>query len=144
MTNFFGFITCFWLHDELFDVMTYFDVMANFVMSWRVFDVKINIFGIMTCSYSMTDFFDVKTNILASWRVFDVMTNCLDVMTYCWRHDDVFELKSWRQKIRHDVFLMSWLTFWRHDMFFLSHDELFKVTTYFDVMTNFWRLLTSC
>ena len=147
-------------HDDVFDVMTYilriFDVMKNFLASWRTFQRHY----VFLTSWRL---FDV---ILTLWRTFWRHDKLFDVMPCfwlyeilswrqdiflrlkCWCYDDLFDVRTlfWRL---HDVltnFLTSWQTFWRRDEVFdvmtcfWHYDNLFWChDILFDVMTNVSR-----
>ena len=131
-----NFLTYFWCHDELFDVITNFSMSwctswhnDVFLISWETFwrhDVFLtprHIFDVMMIFDVMTYFWchdDLWRNdvFLTSWCNIDVTTNFL---TYFWHYDEL--LTSWRTFSWHDVFLMLERTCW-------SHDELFDIMTY--------------
>ena len=115
-----------WRHYELFDVMTCFDIMTNFVTSWRVFDVMAN--GLE--SWRVVD---VMNNLLTSWRIFDVMTNFLtswrvlrnDELLALWR---VFDLvMHFLSFLNFTNFLTSWRTFWRHNTILYNKGEMLLI-----------------
>ena len=123
----------FWLHDKLFDIMTYFWFHDKILTSWQHFGTF----------WSNDELFEVITNLLSSWRVFDIFTNFLtpwrvyDIMTNFWfdKHSDVktcmlHVLTLWN-------FWMTWDTFWRHDAVFDVRRTFYVVVYFF----TSWRTL---
>ena len=95
-------------HEDIFDVMTSFDVMTNFLTSLRD-----ELFDVVTCIRLYDEVFYVIINLLTSWLTFSRRR-------FCWRHD---------------VFLTSWWTFWYRDVLLTQWRTLWRI---FDVMTNFY------
>ena len=155
--------TCFWRHDELFDVMTTFlTSWRTFLTSWRVFDAMM---------YLLASCQPLWRNDALVWRVFDVMTcfwsheALFEAMSIFWRYDAFFGfmpnfLTSWRTLLTSwrtffmwwrtfDVmthFLIWWRTFRRHDALCDSMTDFSGLSRIFDVIACFWRhnvLLTS-
>ena len=148
-------MTYFWHHDALLTSWCIFDVMMNFLMSWRILS-RGKCFVVMT--YFLTSWcnfwrhvviayfwrrhdilFDVMTKYVMLWRFFNFMTYFLTSWCTFWRHDTLFEvmtyfLKSWHifdvmtYFWRYVVFLTSWHTFWRHGI-------NFDIMSIFDIMT---------
>ena len=122
-------MTYFWRHRELFDLMTFFDVMTYFLTlsrtywshdilltSWRTFDV-------------MTSWrnFDIMTNFLNEWLIF-TLWQLFYVMTYFWRHDELFDVMMYfvSELFLHSLFILSMLynQDW-HDCFILQLENVF-------------------
>ena len=106
-------------YNEIFDVMTCFDVGAYFFILGQTF-------YIMTYIWLYDTFF-------TSWHIFDFMT-------HFWRHDTL--LASWQTLWRHGVFLMSWQTWWRHDelcdVITCFYDILFDIIMFLMLCQTFW------
>ena len=139
----------FWCHDKLFKFMTCFDVIANFLMAWRVLYVMTHS-DVMQCFWRHDVPLLRHGVFLTLWRIFDVMT-CLwghvalfDVITCFWRHDAIVDVMtcSWRHDALFSVithFLTSWRVFdvltylhfilisWRRYDMFWRHNALFEV-----------------
>ena len=111
-------------HEELFDIMTCFDAMTNFLSSWHVSDIMTNIltswrvFDVLVFSASWRVFlrhdepFDKLVwphdVLFTSWRIFDVLPKHFDVNTYLWHHDVLFNVFAYFW--RHDIIFASWWT----------------------------------
>ena len=124
-----------WHHDELFDIMT------NFLTSWRAYDIMTNFWCYLT-----------------SWRVLHLLTS----KRSCWRLERFDNMTHFVDILTH--FLTSWLTFsldfchsdcicslFREQNInktcFWCYNELFGVMAYFDFISNFWRIfdvMTCC
>ena len=139
----------FWHHDEF--VLHHdklFNVMTNFLTSWRFLMSYNKLFDVMKCCLQTFWPHDV---FLRSWTF--------------WRHDehiDIFLMSWWTFWYRvfvtswwmfwchhnpnpnpHDMLLMSWWTFLNSWWTFWIHDQLFKnFLTHFDVMIKFLDVLT--
>ena len=120
-------VTCFWLHDKLFDIMTYLWLHGElFMYFWR----RDKPFDVMT-------YYVCIDELLTSWCVFDVMTSWR--MSLSSRHVlDISNpmanvLTSWRI-LRHE-FLTSWRTFSCYDAIKLSWG---KCTTIISI-TYIWN-----
>ena len=117
------------LHDERFDVMTYF---------WKVWhNVKKSIIMLTFLSWRQEMRHDVK-HFLTSCRIYDVMT-MFESWRTSWRHDELFDIMTYfgGKDALFDVMtnlLMSWGTLWRHDVF---------LTSWRTLLTS-WCVLTSC
>ena len=89
---------------RVFDIMTCFDVMTNFLASWSVFTSRQTfgrIFDVMMNFY-------ILRNLLTSWRVFDVMTNFLASCQTFRRHDVLLTSLHFVLLDAVTEFLMSW------------------------------------
>ena len=121
----------FWCPGILVDVMTYilriFNVLTNFLTSWRSFLYH-------------DELVDVMMVFLMSWHtfwcyVFWRHSELFDVIMYYWHQDERF----WSHDILFDVmpiFLTSW-RFWRHDERFWVMTCFWHYDELFDVMRNF-------
>ena len=85
-----------------------------FLISWRIFDIMINVWCIFK-------------NFLTSWHVFDFITNY-------WRYDQLFYVILSND----EPFVIIWHVFdiMKNFLAFLSDDELFDLMTCFDVIAN--------
>ena len=132
---------------QSFGVMTYFDVMANFLhhhifltssrtfQRYDVFFMRWRVSHIMIYIWHHDELFEVMTHFSTYFWRHDELSN---VMTYFWSHDALFDVIKYFE--RHDDEPFHVITyFWCHDTNFRCHDLILTSLLIFDVMTYFWR-----